>query len=173
MNSLLCKASSNENGWCESSVEYAGHDSLRPKEVVKQGLSDRNGTIAFGRVRERFGKTAGVPMLTDVFHLHWTSSDNLEDKWLTWVTMMRLLSTTPSGDDARETLTIAGLDSTCRLLNAKCSTCGKTAHLKKVCRQHENSEEKTSSSSSSAEGAAKVEKSQQQVWKTRARESNL
>ena len=28
------------------------------KELVKQGLSDRNGMIAFVRVRERFGKTA-------------------------------------------------------------------------------------------------------------------
>ena len=39
----------------------------RAKEVVKQGLSDRNGTIAFGRVRERFDKTASVAKLTDVF----------------------------------------------------------------------------------------------------------
>ena len=37
------------------------------KELVKQGLSNRNGMVAFGRVRERFGKTAGVAKLTDVF----------------------------------------------------------------------------------------------------------
>ena len=30
------------------------------KELLKQGLSDYNGMIAFGRIRERFGKTAGV-----------------------------------------------------------------------------------------------------------------
>ena len=29
----------------------------RAKELVKQGLSNRNGMIAFGRTRERFGKT--------------------------------------------------------------------------------------------------------------------
>ena len=32
----------------------------RAQELVKQGLSSRNGMIAFGRIRERFGKTAGV-----------------------------------------------------------------------------------------------------------------
>ena len=46
--------------------------SCRAKGLVKQGLSDRNGMIAFGRVRERFGKTAGVAKLSDVFQ--WTSS---------------------------------------------------------------------------------------------------
>ena len=54
----------------------------RAKELVKQGLSDRNGMIAFGRIRERFGNTAGVVELSDVFQFHWTSSDSLEDKWL-------------------------------------------------------------------------------------------
>ena len=39
----------------------------RAKELLKQGLSDRNGMIAFGRIRERFGKTAGVAKLSDVF----------------------------------------------------------------------------------------------------------
>ena len=39
----------------------------RAKELVKQGLGDWNGTIAFGRIRERFGKTAGVAKLSDVF----------------------------------------------------------------------------------------------------------
>ena len=43
----------------------------RAKELVKQGLSERNGTIAFGRVRERFGKTAGVAKLSDVFQFQW------------------------------------------------------------------------------------------------------
>ena len=33
------------------------------KELLKLGLSDRNGMIAFGRIRERFGKTAGVAKL--------------------------------------------------------------------------------------------------------------
>ena len=37
------------------------------KELVKQGLSELNGMIAFGRIRERFGKTAGVAKLSDVF----------------------------------------------------------------------------------------------------------
>ena len=46
----------------------------------KQWLSDRNGIIVFGRIRERFGKTAGVAKLSDVFQFQWTSSDNLEDK---------------------------------------------------------------------------------------------
>ena len=38
----------------------AATTSGRAKELVKQGLSERNGMIAFGRIRERFGKTAGV-----------------------------------------------------------------------------------------------------------------
>ena len=45
----------------------ASTTSGRAKELVKQGLSDRNGMIAFGRIRERFGKTAGVLKLSDVF----------------------------------------------------------------------------------------------------------
>ena len=38
----------------------AATTSGRAKELVKQGLSERNGMIAFGRIRERFGNTAGV-----------------------------------------------------------------------------------------------------------------
>ena len=45
----------------------AATTSGRAKELVKQGLSDRNGMIAFGWMRERFGKTAGVAKLSDVF----------------------------------------------------------------------------------------------------------
>ena len=41
----------------------------RAKKLVKQGLSDRNGVIAFGRIRERFGKTGSVAKLSDVFQL--------------------------------------------------------------------------------------------------------
>ena len=62
----------------------AATTSGRAKELVKQGLSERNGVIAFGRIRERFGKTAGVAKLPDVFQFQWTSSDSLEDKWLRW-----------------------------------------------------------------------------------------
>ena len=58
----------------------ASTTSARVKELVKQGLSDRNCMIAFGRIRERFGKTAGVAKLSDVFQFQWTSSDSLEDK---------------------------------------------------------------------------------------------
>ena len=36
--------------------------------------------IAFGRIRERFGKTAGVAKLSDVFQFQWTSSDSLEGR---------------------------------------------------------------------------------------------
>ena len=82
----------------------------RAKELVKPHLSDRNGMVAFGRIRERFGKTAGVAKLTDVFQFQWTSSDSLEDRWLRWLKLMRQVNTTSLGDDARETLTIAGLE---------------------------------------------------------------
>ena len=68
------------------------------KELVKQGPSERNGIIAFGRIRD---KTAGV---------QWTSPDSLEDKWLRWQELMRQVNMTSLGDDARETLTITGLE---------------------------------------------------------------
>ena len=66
--------------------------------------------IAFGRIRERFAKTAGVAKLSDVFQFQWTSPDSLEDKWLRWQKLMRQVNMTSLGDDARETLTIAGLE---------------------------------------------------------------
>ena len=80
------------------------------KELVKRGLIDRNGMIALGRIRERFGKTAGVAKPPDVFQLQWTSSDSLEDKWLRWQKPVRQVNMTSLGDDARETLTIARLE---------------------------------------------------------------
>ena len=90
----------------------AATTSGRAKELVKQGLSERNGMIAFGRIRERFGKTAGVAKLSDVFQFQWTSPDSLEDKWLRWQRLMRQVNMTSLGDDARETLTVAGSGTT-------------------------------------------------------------
>ena len=99
------------NSWCQSSLQHAGGDYFWPcKEFVKRGLSDRNGMIAFGKIHERFGKTAGVAKLLDVFEFQWTSPDSLEDKWLRWQKMMRQMNMTSLGDDARETLAIAGLE---------------------------------------------------------------
>ena len=88
----------------------ASTTSARAKELVKQGLSDRNGMVAFGRIREHFGKTAGVAKLSDLFQFHWTSSDILEDKWLRWLKLVRQVNMTSLGDDTRGTLTIAGLE---------------------------------------------------------------
>ena len=88
----------------------AATSSGRAKELVKQGFSERNGMIAFGRIRERFGKTAGVAKHSNVFQFQWTSPDTLEDKWLRWQKLMRQVNMTSLGDDARETLTIAGLE---------------------------------------------------------------
>ena len=61
----------------------------RAKEFVKQSLNARNGMMAFGGARERFGKTAGVAKLTGVFQFQRTSGDSLEDQWLKWVKLMR------------------------------------------------------------------------------------
>ena len=88
----------------------ASTTSGRAKELVKQGLGDRNGMIPFGRIRERFGKTAGVAKLSDLFQFQWTSPDSLEDKWLRWQKLMRQVNMTSLGDNACETLTIADLE---------------------------------------------------------------
>ena len=88
----------------------AATTSGRAKELVKQGLSERSGMNACGRIRERFGKTAEVAKLSDVFQFQWTFPDCLEDKWLRWQRLMRQVNMTSLGDDARETLTIAGLE---------------------------------------------------------------
>ena len=88
----------------------AATTSGRAKELMKQGLSERNGMIAFGRIRERFEKTAGVAKLPDVIQFQWTSPDSLEDKWLRWQRLMRQVNMTSLGDDARGTLTIASLE---------------------------------------------------------------
>ena len=88
----------------------ASTTSGRSKELVKQGLSHWNGMIAFGKIRERFGNTAGVAKLSDVFQFQWTSSDSLEDKWQRWLKLMRQVNMTSLGGEARETLTIAGLE---------------------------------------------------------------
>ena len=60
-----CKESEQEQRDRTAGVEalhsmLASTTSGRAKQLVKQGLRDPNGVIAFGRVRERFGKTAGV-----------------------------------------------------------------------------------------------------------------
>ena len=88
----------------------AATSSGRAKEPLKQGLRERNGMIAFGRIRKRFGKIAGVAKLSDVFQFQWTSPDSVEDKWLRWQKLMRQVNVTSLGDDARETLTIGGLE---------------------------------------------------------------
>ena len=75
-------------------------------------VAERRG-VAYGDVeRSRraisVGKSAGVAELSDVFQFQWTSPDSLEDKWLRWQRLMRQVNMTSLGDDARETLTIAG-----------------------------------------------------------------
>ena len=77
---------------------------------MKQGVADKNGMIAFGRLRERFGKTAGVAKLTDDLQFQWNSIENLDDMWMKCVKLMRQLGTTSLGDDARDTLSIVGLE---------------------------------------------------------------
>ena len=66
-----------------------------------------NGMIAFERIRELFGRTAGVAKLSDVFQFQWTSSNSLEDESLRWLKLMRQVNMTSLGDEARETLTTA------------------------------------------------------------------
>ena len=83
----------------------------RAKELVKQGVSERNGndrvwkdTRAIrqdcwsGEALGRVSVPSGHP------------PDSLEDKWLRWQRLMRPSNMTSLDDDAREKLTIAGLE---------------------------------------------------------------
>ena len=94
----------------EYAGQYASQDNLRWCDLVKQGLSDKNGTFAFERVRERFGKTPDAAKLTHVFQFRWTSRDSLGDNQLKGVKLMRQVSTTSLGDAAHETLSFACLE---------------------------------------------------------------
>ena len=68
--------------------------------------------IAFGRIRERFGKTAGVGEVDRcVSVFSGTSADSLEDKWLRWLKTDEASEYGPRWEMMpRETLTIAGLE---------------------------------------------------------------
>ena len=78
---LLCNegdkldtAEQEQNSWCERSLQFASIHNLWSCEGAREiKLCDRNGMIALGRIRERFGETAGVAKLSDVFHFQWTS----------------------------------------------------------------------------------------------------
>ena len=85
----------------------ASTTSGRARKLVKQGLSERNGTIAFGRIRERPLEWRSSQTC---FSSSGTPSDSLEDKWQRWLKLMRQVNMTSLGDDARETRTIAGLE---------------------------------------------------------------
>ena len=134
----------------------------RAKELVKQGLRDGNVMIAFGRIRERFGKTAGVAKLSDVFQFQWTYSDRLEDKRLGWLQLMnsRLLVWKKAKERALEqhlrlraqqawTVLRAFVDQYLRTtadssshptpmeigaVMSRCACCGKAGHEKARCR---------------------------------------
>ena len=66
--------------------------------------------MACGRIRERSGKTVGVAKPTDVLLFQWSSDENPEDKWMQWAKLMKQVGTASLGDDAREMLTIAGIE---------------------------------------------------------------
>ena len=70
-----CRGASknNETGQLVSKLSTA-------QELVKQGLSDRDGMIEFARIRKRFGKTAGVAKRSDVFPLAvWRTSAEMAE----------------------------------------------------------------------------------------------
>ena len=74
----------------------------RAKELLKQGLSDRNDMMTFGRIRERFGKTACVAKLSEPGQSGGQVAEMAEAD--------EACEHDLCGDDARETLTIAGLE---------------------------------------------------------------
>ena len=111
-----CSLTMEQDGSCKETSKNAGTEQLvlylytacwRPLLLAVQRSS---WMIAFGRIRERFSKTAGVAKLSDVFQFQWTSPDSLEDRWLKWQRLMRRVNMTSLCDDARDTLMIAGLE---------------------------------------------------------------
>ena len=71
-------------------------------------MVDRNDGLK--KNSERSGKTVGVAKATDVLLFQWSSDENPEDKWMQWAKLMKQVVTASLGDDARQMLTIVGLE---------------------------------------------------------------
>ena len=87
-------------------IQQGSEQEQRDRAPGTKALFSMLATTTSGRARELVKQ--GVAKITDVSQFEWTSS--LEDKWMNWVKTMRQVSLTSFGGDARETITIAGLE---------------------------------------------------------------
>ena len=59
-----------QSGWCKSSLWYAGHDHLRPREGDRETRLQRQERHDLVEHANGFGKTASLAKLTEVFQFH-------------------------------------------------------------------------------------------------------
>ena len=77
--------------------------------VIVSEDNTKNGTWAWARLRERFGRESGATSFTEVFQYSWPNEKPFEDVWREWVKNVSKLPQGSLSSQANEQRTICGL----------------------------------------------------------------